>query len=219
MQRDDELSRSLDASQRKILAGLTSPPAIQAFLDDIPYSADPIYRCPRTVLLDRKAHCFDGALFAAAALRRLGHRPRVVDLLPEPGRDDDHMLAVFQVGGCWGAVAKSNFVGLRYREPVYRSVRELAMSYFELYYNLAREKTLRGYTVPLDLARFDGLHWTVSDGEPLAAIARRLDEIRRYSLLPARAASSLSLLDDRSYHAGLEGSDAAGLFRVKAAKR
>ena len=219
MKPDEELTRSLGARQRKVLSRLTSPPAIQAFLDGIPYSTDPVYRCPKNVLLDRKAHCFDGALFAASALRRLGHRPRVVDLLPAPGRDDDHMLAVFQERGLWGAVAKSNYVGLRYRDPIYRSLRELVMSYFEAYYNLAREKTLRGYTVPLDLARFDALHWMVTDGDPLEAIAQRLDEIRRFPVLPPGRARSLAPLDERSYRAGLLGSDARGLFRLKAARR
>jgi hypothetical protein len=215
----DDLSRALTAGERRLVTRLTGPPAIQAFLDGIPYSTEPIYRCPRTVLADRKAHCFDGALFAAALLRRLGHRARVVDLLPEPGRDDDHVIAVFREGGLWGAVAKSNFVGLRLREPVYRSLRELVMSYFEVFYNLAREKTLRAYTVPLDLAPFDRLHWTVCDGDPLEAIARRLDEIRRIAVLPRGRARLLSPVDRRSYEAGLLGADPRGLSRLGAARR
>ncbi len=113
-------------------AGLDSPAAIQAFLDGLPYSADPFYRCPASVLRDGKAHCFDGALFAAAALRRLGFPPAIVDMLPE--RDDDHILAIYKVDGHWGAIAKSNFVGLRFREAVYASLRELVMSYFEVFW-------------------------------------------------------------------------------------
>src|SRR5437764_11193867 len=98
-------------------AGLDSPAAIQAFLDEIPYSADPFYRCPASVVRDRKAHCFDGAVFAAAALRRIGFPPLIVDMLPE--RDDDHVLAIFKIDGSWGAIAKSNFVGIRFREAVH----------------------------------------------------------------------------------------------------
>src|SRR5436305_15189891 len=147
-------------------AGLASPSAVQAFLDSLSYSADPFYRCPRRVIEDRRAHCFDGALFAAAALRRLGHPPRVLEMLAEPTRDDTHLLALFKEDGCWGAVAKSNFTGLRFREPIHRTLRELVLSYFEDFFNDAREKTLRGYTLPLSLKPFDRQGWETND-EPL----------------------------------------------------
>ena len=110
------------------------------------------------VLRERMANCFDGAVFAAAMLSRLGHPPLILDMLPN-GRDDDHVLAVYKRDGHWGAVAKSNFAGLRFREPVYRTVRELVMSYFEQYYNVDREKTLRAYTRPLNLQVFDKYQW------------------------------------------------------------
>jgi hypothetical protein len=128
------------------------------------------------------------------------------------GRDDEHLLALFKVDGHWGAVAKSNFVGLRFREPVYRSLRELAMSYFEQYYNIEREKTLRGYTGPLNLRRFDRFDWMTKD-EPMELIARRTDEIRRIDLLPPGLAERLSPVDERSYQAGLTGADPNGLFK------
>src|SRR5260370_28506808 len=128
----------LDDAERDLLLGLDSPARIQAFLDSVPYSSDPFYRCPRRVLRDRRAHCFDGALMAAAALRVLGYPPLVVDLYAE--RDDDHMLALWQRDGCWGALAKSNFVGLRFREAVYQRLRELGVSYFEAFYNALGEK-------------------------------------------------------------------------------
>src|SRR3990172_4896884 len=108
----------------KVISSLSSPSKIQAFLDDVPYSAEEVYRCPLRVLRDRKAHCFDGALFAAAALRRLGCPPLILDMIPGD-RDDDHLLALYKCDDHWGAVAKSNFVGLRFREPVYRTLREL----------------------------------------------------------------------------------------------
>jgi len=193
-----------------IFQELTTPIKIQQFLDQIPYSTDPIYRCPMRVVRDRKAHCFDGALFAAAALRRIGHAPRIIDLLAD--RDDDHLLALYRVDGGWGAVAKSNFAGLRFREPIHRSLRELVMTYFEVYYNIAKEKTLRGYTVPLHLRRYDRLGWEVND-EPLDEIANRLDEIRRVTLLSPAQINQLQIVDERSYQAGLLGSDAAGLYQ------
>lgn len=198
------------AKESKILDRLDSPVRIQAFLDSIPYSADPIYRSPRSVLRDRKAHCFDGALLAAMALERLGHPPRIVDL--QAVRDDDHLLALFKVDGRYGAVAKSNFVGLRYRDPVYRSLRELVLSYFDCYFNLDREKTLRGYTVPLDLRGFDRIDWRTRDDE-LDLIAERLDRIRSWPVLDDETASGLPLVDDRTYQAQLLGSNPDGLYR------
>jgi hypothetical protein len=153
------LEEFLDEQQKSLLAGLTSPAKIQAFLDATPYSASDENRCPLRVIQDCLAHCLDGGLFAAAALHRLGYPALIVDLLPEPKIDDDHVLAVFKYHGCYGAVAKSNFSGLRFREPVYRSLRELVMSYFEDFFNVDGLKTLRGYPRPLHLAAYDRLDW------------------------------------------------------------
>jgi hypothetical protein len=207
----EALERVLSDAEREILNSLKSPAMIQAFLDGIAYSTDDFYRCPLRVLQERLAHCFDGAIFAAAALRRIGYPPLILDLLSN-GRDDEHLLALFKAGGCWGAVAQSNFVGLRFREPVYRSLRELAMSYFEQYYNLAREKTLRGYTGPLNLGGFDRLDWMTRD-EPMERIAQRTEQIRRVDLLSPGMAERLSPVDERSFRAGLIGADPAGLFK------
>jgi hypothetical protein len=139
-----------DFSKRELrtLRGLQRPERIQRFLDEeVGYdTGDGGARCrsPRRVLRERLAACMDGALFAAAALRVNGHPPLLLDL--EAERDDDHVLAIFRQHGRWGAIAKSNYAGLRFREPVYRTLRELVMSYFEHYYNLRREKSLRNYS-------------------------------------------------------------------------
>jgi len=210
-------NRSLTKQERRILSGLHSPARIQAFLDSIPYSTDDFYRCPLRVLRERTAHCFDGALFAAAALRLIGLPPLIVDMLPND-RDDEHLLAVYKIADHWGAVGKSNFVGLRFREPVYRNLRELIMSYFELFYNIEREKTLRGYTRPLNLATFDRLNWMTSD-EHLEAIATRTDEIQRRPLLARRMVRRLSPLDKRSYEAGLLGTNLDGLYQPSKRKK
>lgn len=202
---------ALTPSERQQVRRLTTPAKIQAFLDDIPYSSEARYRSPLTVLRERCGHCFDGALFAAALLRRLGHPPRILDLLPNT-RDDDHVLALFQHDGYWGALAKSNFAGLRYREPIYRTLRELALSYFEDYFNLRGEKTLRGYTVPLNLARFDRRQWMTSD-EWLDDIGVRLGEIRAVKLLTPRQVARLQPVDARSLEAGLLGANEAGLYK------
>src|SRR5438874_9019832 len=148
-----------------VLRRLTTPEKIQRFLDErVGYNKEkggPTCRSPRRVLRDRVAHCLEGALFGAGALRVQGFEPLLLDL--EAVRDDDHVLAIFRQRGCWGAIAKSNYAGLRSREPVYRSLRELAMSYFEHYYNLSGEKTLRGYSRPVNLRRFDGIHWMTAE--------------------------------------------------------
>jgi hypothetical protein len=204
------LEQSLLPRGRSLLRSLTSPARIQAFLDSIPYSADKFYRCPRRVIEEGKAHCFDGALFAAAALRRLGFPPLILDM--HAVRDDDHLIALFRRNGCWGAVAKSNFVGLRFREAVYRSLRELVMSYFEDFFNRAGEKTLRTYTRPIRLARFDRLNWEVQD-EGLDRIARHTDAIPRIRLITPAMARGLSWLDERSRRAGLQEVNPAGLYR------
>jgi hypothetical protein len=207
----EDFMLTLTQTERLTMGRLTSPSLIQSFFDETHYSADPFYRSPQRVLRERIAHCFDGALFAAAALRRIGYPPLILEMLPND-RDDDHLLAVFKRDEHWGAVAKSNFIGLRFREPVYRTLRELMMSYFEQFYNVEREKTLRGYTLPLNLNAFDKSGWMISD-EPLEAIARRLDEIRRFELLTPDMIENLSLLDDRASKAGLVGMNEAGLYR------
>ena len=198
--------------ERAQLDKLASPMAIQQFLDSIPYSDDPFYRCPRRVLKDRKAHCYDGALLAAAALRRLGHRPLLLDL--RAVRDDDHLLAPFRQHGRWGAVAKSNFVGLRFREPIHRDLRELVLTYFEDYYNVAGEKTLRSYSGVLDVGGFDRVDWLTRD-EPMNAIAARLDSARHYRLLAPARERALNPKDKRSYEAGMLGTLASGLYGAK----
>ena len=193
-----------------MIGRLTTPRKIQDFLDGFPYSVESIYRCPLRVLREHTAHCFDGALFGAAALRRLGYPPFIVNLVANE-RDDDHLLALYKRDGHWGAVAKSNFVGLRFREPFYRTLRELVMSYFEQFYSVERKKTLRSYTVPLNLKAFDKLNWMTSD-EPLERIGGRLDEIRKVLLLTRRMIAGLSLVDECSYQAGLLGANKAGLY-------
>jgi hypothetical protein len=144
-------------------------------------------------------------------LRRIGYPPLILELLPN-ARDDDHLLAVFKVDGFWGAVAQSNFSGLRYREPVYRTLRELVISYFEQFYNIEREKTLRGYGLPMNLSKYDPLGWEIQD-ELLDRIADDLDKQRHFRLLTPEQETQLSLLDERSAKAGLSGSVDAGLWK------
>jgi len=186
-----------------VLHRLKTPERIQFFLDsEIAYNKEPTgptCRSPRRVLRDRVAHCMEGALFAAAALRVLGFPPLLLDL--EAVRDDDHVLAIFRVDGHWGALAKSNYSGLRFREPVYRSLRELAISYFEHYYNAAGEKTLRTYSRPVQLRRFDAQGWMTSE-EDVWQIPDYLTRIAHIPLLSGRMQRTLNRVDARLQAAG-----------------
>lgn len=207
------LEAHLTSDELALWVGLTTPRKIQDFLDTISYEPEYFNRCPLRVLRERRGHCLDGALFAAAALRRLGYPPLVIDLLPEPLADDDHLLAIFERNKRFGAVAKSNFAGLRYREPVYRSLRELVMSYFEDFFNALGRKTLRGYSVPLNLTPFDALNWEVDDAGT-NAIETRTGSLRRFSLLTPEMIRQLSAVDPRQLEAGLLGADPAGLYKI-----
>ncbi|HEY3450550.1 MAG TPA: hypothetical protein VGK67_29610 [Myxococcales bacterium] len=203
-------------AERKILAKLSRPIEIQGFLNTVAYSADKFARSPRSVMRDRKANCYDGALFAAAALRQLGYPPLLLDMRPEPGRDDDHVIAIFRRQGGWGSIAKSNFVGLRYREPIHRSLRELVISYFNDYFNdlgTYAEKTLRSYSVPVNLAKLDRLEWETRD-DNLDEVAGYLDRARHIPIVTRKQAAELELVDERTLKAGLFGSVKAGLFKV-----
>lgn len=193
------------SAERSVLRRLNTPARIQRFLDELPYNKEPggyTCRSPRRVLRDRTAHCMEGALFGAAALRQLGYPPLLFDL--ESVRDTDHVLAIFRAHGCWGAVGKSNFSGLRFREPIYRSLRELAMSYFEQYYNLRGEKTLRGFSRPVNLARFDSVGWMTAE-EDVWAIPRHLCEIAHTPVLSEPQIRGLSRMDRRLFDAGRLG--------------
>ena len=198
--------------ERATLARLDSPHKVQEFLDSIPYNTDHQTRSPRRVLRDRRAHCSEGAIFAAAALRFHGHQPLILDL--RAWNDDDHLLAIYRVRGFIGAVAKSNFSGLRFREPVHRTYRELVLSYFEVYYNTLAQKSLRSYSRPLDLSAFDARYWMTTE-EDIGWIAERLDGVQHYPLLDDTMLRNLSQVDQRLYDAGMLGSDPAGTFQAK----
>ena len=137
----------LSAADLRTLRSLKSPAKIQKFVDSLTYQYADTAWSPGKVLRERKGHCLEGALLAAAALRVNGYPPLLMDL--EAVRDDDHVLAIYRERGLWGSIAKSNFAGLRFRAPIYRTLRELALSYFEHYYNLRGERTLRAYSVPV----------------------------------------------------------------------
>jgi hypothetical protein len=184
------------------LRSLKTPHGIQRFLDDMPYHLADTAWSPRRVLQENTSHCFEGATLAAAALRAIGYPPLVIDL--EAEHDTDHVVAVYRINGHWGAIAKSNYTGCRYREPVYRTLRELALSYFDVYFNLRRERSLRTFSRPVSLTRFDARDWMTTN-EHLWFIAEYLFTIRHHSLLRPGMAKRLHRLDDRSFRAGCLG--------------
>ena len=192
------------------LKNLNSPVRVQEFLDSIPYNTTKRTLSPLLVARECMAHCMDGGLFAAAALRRLGYPPLIVDL--SAVNDDDHVIAVFREGRCWGAVAKSNTTVLRFREPVYKTLRELAMSYFDLYYNLNSQKTLRSYSQVIDLSRFDDRDWETTE-EDLEFIGDYTFRIRHYQLITATQAKRLNNVPKYLFDAGFAGADIDGLFK------
>lgn len=192
----------LSAADLRTLRALKTPMQIQRFVDSLEYQYANTAWSPKRVLRERKGHCLEGALLAAAALRANGYPPLLMDL--EAVRDDDHVLAIYRVNGLWGSIAKSNFAGLRFRAPVYRTLRELALSYFDHYYNLRGERTLRGYSMPVNLARLDAQHWMTSE-EDVWCVPELLIKARHYPVCPDKVTRSLPRLDRRSFEAGMHG--------------
>jgi hypothetical protein len=180
------------------LRGMKNPYGIQKFLDEASYHLEDTAWSPRRVLAEESAHCLEGAIFAAAALRANGYPPLLLDF--EAEHDTDHVIAIYKEHGCWGAVAKSNYTGCRWREPIYKSLRELALSYFNTYFNLRRERTLRRFSVPVNLKRFDDQNWMTTD-EPVWFIVYHLFEIKHYPLITAAQAKRLHRVDERLFQA------------------
>jgi hypothetical protein len=184
------------------LRSMKNPYGIQKFLDDAPYHLEDTAWSPRRVLAQETAHCLEGAIFAAAALRANGYPPLLLDF--ESEHDTDHVIAIFRENGHWGAVAKSNFTSCRWREPIHRTLRELALTYFNTYCNLRLERTLRRFSVPVNLKRFDKQNWMTTD-EDVWFIVYHLFEIKHYSLVTPAMAKRLHRVDRRSFNAEVLG--------------
>ncbi|MEI6289975.1 MAG: hypothetical protein WCP19_06030 [Chloroflexota bacterium] len=167
----------------------------------MPYIAEDRDRSPLNVVLDQQCHCLDGGLFAALSLWRIGFSPLLIDLVPEPGLDDDHVLAIFKADGRWGAVAKSNYVNLGYRDPIYKTLRELVLTYFEHYFNNERIKTLRGYTRPLNLENYSNLKWAVNEIDTNKFYYSYFYGRKFIPIIDDVNPKNINLISDRSYQA------------------
>ena len=182
----------LTPAELRVLKGLNTPRKIQTFLHDLKQNFELDGECcrpVREVLRTRSAHCIEGAMLAAAALWLNGERPLLLDLRAE--RDYDHVVTLYRRHGCWGAFSKTNGIGLRSRDPVYRTLRELAISYFHEYTNRAHHKTLREYSLPYDLRRVDPGIWVTgtklkSRKKNAWEVAEALDAVRHFPLVGKR---------------------------------
>ncbi len=193
----------LTKEESSLLKKLDTPPKIQAYLDSFTINHEEegdTCLSPRRVMRERRAHCIEGAMLAALAFRIHGQPPLVLDLTSDP-RDFDHVIALFKRYGCWGAVSKSNHAVLRYREPIYRTLRELVLSYFHEYFNDDGYKTLRSYSCPVNLAQFDKQGWITSE-EDVWFVERRLYDVKHYPLLNKRQIATLQKAHPMEMKAG-----------------
>ncbi|MGA7194159.1 MAG: hypothetical protein WBW94_11045 [Anaerolineales bacterium] len=191
----------LSKEQRKKFKGLNTPFAIQEYLDGMPYVAEERNRSPLNVISDGQCHCLDGGFFAALALWRIGFKPLLIDLVPQPKMDDDHVLAIYQINGRWGAAAKSNYINLGFREPIYKTLRELVMSYFEHFISIDQKKSLRGYTRPFDASRYTRLNWAWDEDGANQLYEEHFYGRKSIALITPQMASRLQRVTDRAYAA------------------
>ncbi len=183
--------------ERKVLGALSSPKKIQDYLDRLPINfeldGDTCYS-PREVIKRQTAHCMEGALLAAVALWYHGQPPLLLDLVTTKN-DDDHVVTLFKVKGKWGSLSKTNHGVLRYRDPIYSSVRELVMSYFHEYFLDSGKKTLRTYSAPFDLRKIKDRSWLITN-EPLWEINNALADSRHFKILSPTQIKTLRLASD-----------------------
>ncbi|MCK9361155.1 hypothetical protein M0Q28_02900 [Patescibacteria group bacterium] len=193
----------LTTQELRLLRRLNTPRKVQDYLDTLTLNFEPegdTCLSPRRVMREKRAHCIEGAMLAALAFRVNGHKPLVLDL--ESSKHDlDHVVALFKQHGCWGAVSKTNHAVLRYREPVYKTLRELVLSYFHEYFDAKGFKTLRYYSGPVNLSRFDKQNWITNEKDNWM-VAQYLCEVAHYPLLTRSQISTLRKAHPTEIEAG-----------------
>lgn len=178
----------LTHSENAVLKRLSTPQRIQDYLDSLPFNFETrgeTYMSPRRVLKAKTAHCFEGALLAAAALAYHGQKPLLMDLQTTFKDDDDHVVTLFRQNGHWGAISKTNHAVLRWRDPIYKTIRELALSYFHEYFLKDGRKSLRAYSAPFDLSQVPPDKWVTAE-EDLDFLVTRLDNSRHFPTMPKK---------------------------------
>lgn len=187
-----KLQALLSPEEHKLFKKLSSPTKIQDYLDALPINFElsgETLMSPRRLIQEQKAHCIEGALFAAAALAYHGELPLLLDLQTIED-DEDHVVTLFKKNNLWGAISKTNHAILRYRDPVYESVRELAMSYFHEYMMIDGKKTLRAFSAPYDLRQYAPEKW-VTPMEDMEWMAEELDASKHFPAVPKNMIRSL----------------------------
>lgn len=193
----------LDVQEYRLLKRLNTPRMVQDFLNTLKQNHEPdgdTCYSPRSVIKYKQAHCIEGAMLAALAFRVHGQKPLVLDLTSSR-HDFDHVVAPFKQHGCWGAVSKTNHAVLRYREPVYKTIRELVLSYFHEYFDKNGFKTLRSYSQPVDLSRFDAQKWMTNETDNWF-VAQYLVDVKHYPLLTRGQIATLRNADPVEIRAG-----------------
>ena len=185
-------------SEIKLYSSLNNPALIQNYLNSLKFQIigdNDTCASPRTVIQNQTAQCMEGAMLASSILRFHGHKPLILDLTATD-EDADHVVALFKINKCWGAISKTNHGVLRYREPIYKSIRELVMSYFHEYFlQTNRQKTLRTYSRPVNLARFDHLNWETNN-QPNWFIPEYLTTVSHIPILTKTQIKNLRLADE-----------------------
>jgi hypothetical protein len=197
--------------ERRFLRSLNTPDKIQAYLNELIYNPTDHASSPRWVMITGEGHCFEGGLFAAAALEMHGYKPLMVDLIAE--NDDHHVLTVFKSKTGWGSIAKSNTTLLAGRHPFYKNVRELVMSYFDFYFNTKRQLSLYGYSNPINLNRFNKWHWRTSDAD-LMEMGMSFNDLTHYEIVSTRLLKALPPVPQKLVDACFLGSDPSGTYQA-----
>jgi hypothetical protein len=188
----DKIKRILPRDLRRLFSQLKTPSRIQDYLDTLPINFELSGESnfpPVEVFKRETAHCFEGAVFAAAALAFHGHRPLLMDFATAYD-DEDHTVTLFKRGKYWGAISKTNHAVLKFRDPIYSSPRELAMSYFHEYYLWDGRKSLRAYSAPFDLSKYPPEKW-ITSGESLDWLMDAISNSRYFPVVPRKFERSL----------------------------
>ena len=198
-------------TEKKLLLELNTPSKIQSYLDQLVYNPENSAFSPRYVMLTNEGHCFEGCLLAAAALEFQGHKPLIVDLRAH--KDDDHVICVYKTSTGWGSISKSNTTLLGGRRAVYRSIRELVMSYFDFYFNIKGHLSLYAYSDPINLNKYNYWGWRTSDLN-LEEMGRSFCDVIHYELISIPQLVKLPKVKDLLKDASFLGADPKGLYQV-----
>lgn len=198
------------SEEKRFFKSLSSPEKIQFYLDDLQYNPENAALSPRYVRLIGDAHCFEGGLLAAAALEFQGYKPQMVSLMAI--NDDDHVLTVYKTKHGWGCISKSNTTMLRGRDPVYRDIRELVMSYFDFYFNMEGDKALYAYSMPIDLNKYNQWEWRTTD-KNLDKMGKSFNDIDHYEIVGEKILKKLPRAQEILKEACLLGADTSGLYK------